>query len=98
LEVEPKMMFACFEFIHQLAKFEKKKLELSKRVICIFETRALKFIEKEVNKRNSVNRLTPSLCGPALCQTGPRRHQLAQGPLGHRPHASLTRAQARLRS
>jgi hypothetical protein len=30
-----------------------------------------------VNKRKSVNGPTPSLCGPAPCQTDPRRHQSA---------------------
>jgi hypothetical protein len=37
-------MFACFEFIHQLANFDF--LELSKKVIYIFETGALEFIWK----------------------------------------------------
>jgi hypothetical protein len=55
-----------------------KFFELSKKVICIFETRALEFIGKEVNKRKSVNGRPPSLCGPAPCQTGLRCHQSAQ--------------------
>jgi hypothetical protein len=60
-----------------------KFLELSKKVICIFETRALEFIGKEVNKRKRVNgptRLCPNCRRPWFW---PRRSFL-------RPHAPPT--------
>jgi hypothetical protein len=49
-------LFSIYPSTCQIWKF----LELSKKVICIFETRALEFIGKGVNKRKRVNR--PALC------------------------------------
>jgi hypothetical protein len=77
-------------------------LELSKKVICIFETRALDFLGKEVNKRKRVNE--PALCDqPAhLNSTEPSFHwkwpraQSATGrmPLSraHEPDSEANRA------
>jgi hypothetical protein len=57
-----------------------KFLELSKRVICIFETRTLEFIGKEVNKRNSVNGLTPFTVRPSPVSDRPKTPPIGPGP------------------
>jgi hypothetical protein len=70
---------------YQICKF----LELSKKAICIFETRAFEFIGKEVNKRKRVNGPTPFTVRPSPVSDQPKMPPIGPAHPGNSLHRTL---------